>query len=120
MNLSKGYPWKDLELPPVEGSASRKNSLWKDRRQELVFIGINMDKDKILETLDEALLTDEEFVPGPVSWRSWTKLMTKDKHHHHGHHEHEDCTTSYAAESSTVHTFEASIIEDWFPEICDP
>ena len=39
-----------------------------DRRQELVFIGIEMPKDKMLEQLNAALLTDAEIALGETGW----------------------------------------------------
>lgn len=39
-----------------------------DRRQEIVVIGMKMDKQKITELLDQALLTDEEMALGPQGW----------------------------------------------------
>ena len=39
-----------------------------DMRQELVFIGQNLDKEKILETLDECLLTEDEVLRGKSYW----------------------------------------------------
>lgn len=42
-----------------------------DRRQEMVFIGIGMDKAKITKLLDECLLTEKEF---QTEWKSWTNL----------------------------------------------
>ena len=39
-----------------------------DRRQELVFIGIEMDEQLLRATLDNCLLTDLEFVQGPEAW----------------------------------------------------
>jgi hypothetical protein len=33
---------------------------WGDRRQELVFIGVNFDEGEIKKTLDACLLTDKE------------------------------------------------------------
>ncbi|MEL6524923.1 MAG: GTP-binding protein [Chloroflexota bacterium] len=39
-----------------------------DRRQELVFIGIQMLKDEMLEQLNDALLTDAEIALGEAGW----------------------------------------------------
>lgn len=41
-----------------------------DRRQEIVFIGIGMDKSALTSMLDSALLSDEEFAAGPQAWKS--------------------------------------------------
>lgn len=41
-----------------------------DHRQELVFIGIGMDKDKIIKGLNDCLLTDDEWKLGVVGWRT--------------------------------------------------
>lgn len=40
---------------------------WGDRRQELVFIGADMDQASLTARLDAALLADEEFVPSQWS-----------------------------------------------------
>ncbi len=41
-----------------------------DRRQEIVFIGIGMDRDAIESALNAALLTDREMQRGPAAWQS--------------------------------------------------
>ncbi|WWC72089.1 uncharacterized protein I206_106049 [Kwoniella pini CBS 10737] len=41
---------------------------WGDRRQELVFIGQELDRNLIQKTMDETLLTDDE-------WAQWQKIM---------------------------------------------
>lgn len=43
-----------------------------DRRQELVFIGTNLDRTKIEESLNAALLTEKEISQGPNRWRRYT------------------------------------------------
>lgn len=40
-----------------------------DRRQELVLIGVGMDKEKITAMLDAALLTTEEMRKGKIGWK---------------------------------------------------
>jgi G3E family GTPase len=40
-----------------------------DRRQELVLIGIHMDKDKLSAMLDACLLTNEEMRKGKIAWK---------------------------------------------------
>ncbi|WWC64496.1 uncharacterized protein I303_107106 [Kwoniella dejecticola CBS 10117] len=45
---------------------------WGDRRQELVFIGQELDQNLIRKTMDETLLTDDE-------WAKWEKIMKSKK-----------------------------------------
>lgn len=42
-----------------------------DRHQELVFIGHGMDQDRLVQSLDQCLLTDAEFAQGPEGWASF-------------------------------------------------
>ena len=42
---------------------------YKDRRQEIVFIGHRMKRDNIQELLDSCLLTDDEMALGPEMWK---------------------------------------------------
>jgi G3E family GTPase len=42
-----------------------------DCRQELVFIGQNVDADKVRRELDDCLLTDAELAEGPDAWRNY-------------------------------------------------
>lgn len=42
-----------------------------DRRQELVFIGIDMPKEQMLAQLTAALLTDEEMELGEAGWKTF-------------------------------------------------
>lgn len=41
---------------------------WGDRRQELVIIGRNLDRDHVTRTLNDCLLSDEELAAGPAVW----------------------------------------------------
>ncbi|MBM4269985.1 MAG: GTP-binding protein [Deltaproteobacteria bacterium] len=41
---------------------------WGDRRQELVFIGVEMDEAALRRRLDGALLTPDELAAGPTAW----------------------------------------------------
>ena len=42
---------------------------YKDRRQEIVFIGHGMKREVIQKILDECLLTDKEMALGPELWK---------------------------------------------------
>ena len=42
---------------------------YKDRRQEIVFIGHGMKREVIQKILDECLLTDKEMALGPEMWK---------------------------------------------------
>ena len=57
-------------------------------RQELVFIGIGLDRDEPRRRLDPALLTDDELAAGPAVWRRmddplpvWEDLDARDHAH---------------------------------------
>ncbi len=48
-----------------------------DRRQELVFIGTEIDKQDIKNRLETCLLTDDEFNQGPEIWQSFNDPINK-------------------------------------------
>ncbi|KAG7359305.1 cobalamin synthesis protein P47K [Nitzschia inconspicua] len=47
------------------------NNKYGDRRQELVYIGVHLNKEKINEGLTSCLVTDEEFEAGPDLWETF-------------------------------------------------
>lgn len=59
------WPEDDEDIAAIEG---RFQDPYGDRRQELVLIGINMDRDGLTELFNSALLTEEEFAKGPEFW----------------------------------------------------
>ncbi|MFM8189080.1 MAG: GTP-binding protein [Pirellula sp.] len=51
---------------------------WGDRRQELVFIGVDMDQVVLLSRLEGCLLTPEEMELGPSHWETWESQLPID------------------------------------------
>lgn len=75
----EGYWWAAIDPEDIPDDphvqANLKNSwdeLWGDRRQELVFIGIDMDDAKIKKSLDSCLLTKSELLLGPDEWAQFS------------------------------------------------
>ena len=68
----KAVPEKDW--PQDEEYLSSIKEQWVepfgDMRQELVFIGQHLDKEKMINSLDQCLLTEEEVLKGRVYWES--------------------------------------------------
>ena len=74
-----GRFWKSVpkqEWPEDEESLNTINKHWVepfgDMRQELVFIGQNLDKERMTEALDDCLLTDEDILKGKAHWATFT------------------------------------------------
>eukprot|EP00438_Fugacium_kawagutii_P030144 Skav235166 [mRNA] locus=scaffold721:103421:104734:+ [translate_table: standard] len=82
LNIEDGTPWMignvDLDDWPEE-LESYKKSTYGDRRQELVLIGQNLDKEALRKRLEEALVTEEEFQLGPQVWAKWPNSFKPQK-----------------------------------------
>merc|ERR1711884_780242 len=64
----EGTPVEDLVRKDMQKENGDEFE-YKDRRQEIVFIGHGMKREVIQKILDECLLTDEEFALGPEKWK---------------------------------------------------
>jgi G3E family GTPase len=76
MALDPAAPWSSFDGP---------------RGQEIVFIGLGLTRDAVTARLDPALLTDDELLAGPGSWRDLDDPLPTwdlDDLHDHGIHEH--------------------------------
>ncbi|TVQ75325.1 MAG: GTP-binding protein [Phycisphaeraceae bacterium] len=51
---------------------SKWHEPYADRRQEVVIIGVQLDREYATALLNSCLLTDEEFAQGPDAWKLWT------------------------------------------------
>lgn len=79
--LKAGYNWLPLGYArrnwTQEAKTKFQDSVYGDRRQELVLIGTAMDEAALRGMLDNTILTDDEFALGPEVWTTWTKFITK-------------------------------------------
>jgi G3E family GTPase len=79
IKMDQDGPWMctvdDTEWPEDEASRewimSTMEEPWGDRRQELVFIGSEMDEVVLRSRLEDCLLTDEEMLLPPEQWALW-------------------------------------------------
>ncbi|MFD6389181.1 GTP-binding protein [Nocardia sp. NPDC060259] len=96
MLRSKGFCWiaSRTELAAIWSQAGPNltfepgawwSSLGVPAGQELVFIGVRLDKAGVRRELDAALLTDAEFAAGPVAWTGYADPFPAwgDLHEHH-------------------------------------
>lgn len=60
--------WPEEYLPDIQSQWAEP---YGDCRQELVFIGQNVDAEKVRRELDDCLLTDAELAEGPMVWREY-------------------------------------------------
>jgi G3E family GTPase len=56
---------------------------WGDRRQELVFIGTEVNESEFRTKLDAALLTEAELAAGPAAWLNLHDPFPEWTEHHH-------------------------------------
>lgn len=74
--IENGAPWlhgsMDLSEWPLDTPVEYKNALYGDRRQELVFIGRNLEEPELRRHLENALVTDAEFQMGLEEWGKWS------------------------------------------------
>ena len=62
--------WPD-DAEAVADIRARWHERWGDRQQELVFIGIDLDRAGVEQALELCLLSDEELALGEAAWRAF-------------------------------------------------
>merc|ERR1719189_3554933 len=67
-DLWEGGPTEEIVRKAMQNESGEEYE-YKDRRQEVVFIGHGMKREVIQKILDECLLTDEEMALGPEKWK---------------------------------------------------
>merc|ERR1712154_156622 len=58
----------DEEAEEIENKEEFFDEVWGDRRNQIVFIGKELNKDELIKELDECLLNDEEMALGVEEW----------------------------------------------------
>jgi G3E family GTPase len=69
--LAAGAPDEEQDEETQEYIGKVWEPEFGDRRQEIVFIGMEMDRAGLEASLNEALLTAEEMARGPESWKQF-------------------------------------------------
>ena len=64
----EGGDQEDAILDTMRGPGGEQYE-YRDRRQEIVFIGRSIKESAIQELLDSCILTDEEMALGPTKWK---------------------------------------------------
>ena len=64
----EGGDQEDTILDTMRGPGGEQHE-YRDRRQEIVFIGRNIKESAIQELLDSCILTDDEMALGPTKWK---------------------------------------------------
>ena len=78
----EGLTPEDLDDPEVRTEvAASWDPVWGDRRNELVIIGVELDRAAVTEVLDACLLTDAEMVAGLDAWRRHPDPLPEWEHH---------------------------------------
>lgn len=72
-----GFWWAAVDKSEFPDDPEQKDEIaklwqepWGDRRQEIVLIGQDMDRDAIVAKFDDCLLTDDEMELGPQDWHT--------------------------------------------------
>lgn len=62
-------PWQVKDADEYAAMQRCWDPRWGDRRQELAVIGVGLKEAQVRAELDQALLSDAEYVPGPAFWQ---------------------------------------------------
>ena len=62
-------PWQVKDADEYAAMERCWDPRWGDRRQELALIGVGLKEAQVRAELDQALLSDAEYVPGPLFWQ---------------------------------------------------
>lgn len=65
--MKQDYP-EDEHIAQKMREEIAEGGQYGDRRQQVVIIGVHMDRTEVEALLDACLLTDEEFEGGPDAW----------------------------------------------------